>query len=170
MYTYIRQFSHLNTAKIAGRQAPHKAILLLSIMDLIEADIITSPRIKLSVQLEEAFGRVWSKHVGSSLLFSAKVATPFWHMQSEPFYQLFLNNGQNVACKQARYSVTWLRENTYAIIDKKLFSLMQDKNAREEFRAALISTYLKDLNVPVGGNTFAYAIITLLGFIFHTAA
>ena len=38
---YLGLFSSLHTAKIVGKQAPHKAVLLLSIMDLVEAGIIT---------------------------------------------------------------------------------------------------------------------------------
>ena len=170
MYTYIHQFSTLNTAKIAGKQAPHKAVLLLSIMELIESGIITSPRIVLSEKLEEAFNRLWKKFIGTSVLFTPKVATPFWHMQGESFYQLFLNNGQDASGRKANYSVSWLRENTYALIDKKLFSLMQDENARAEFRVVLISTYLQDLHGSANRSAMASSIIAILGFMLQTAA
>ena len=91
---YVSLFSALNTAKIAGKNAPHKAVLLLTIIDLVEAGIITSPRIELSEALQGTFARVWRRYIGTSLIFQPKVATPFWHMQNEPFYRLFMNNGQ----------------------------------------------------------------------------
>lgn len=142
MNQYATAFTSLHTAKIAGKQAPHKAVLLLTIMDLIEAGVITNPKIVLTEKLEETFGRVWRHYIGSSLIFTPKVATPFWHMQNEPFYRLFLNNGLDVSGMKAQYSVKWLRENTYAIIDQELFSMMGDENARAEFRVTLIGTYL----------------------------
>lgn len=142
---YTTQFASLNTAKIAGKNAPHKAVLLLAIMDLVEAGIINSPRIELTERLESSFCRVWKRYIGTSLIFTPKVATPFWHMQTEPFYRLYMNNGQLINGGTGRYSIKWLRENTYALIDDPLLHLMQDENARAELRVVLISKYLNDL-------------------------
>ena len=36
---YIDAFSSLHTAKVKGRKAPHKAVLLLAIIDLIEETV-----------------------------------------------------------------------------------------------------------------------------------
>ncbi len=36
---YIDAFSSLHTAKVKGRKAPHKAVLLLAIIDLIEEEV-----------------------------------------------------------------------------------------------------------------------------------
>ena len=145
MNNYSTALTSLHTAKIAGKQAPHKAVLLLAIMDLVEAGVITSPKIVLTEKLEENFGKVWKYYIGSSLIFTPKVATPFWHMRNEPFYRLYLNNGLDVSGMKAQYSVKWLRENTYATIDQRLFSLMGDENARAEFRVILVGTYLTGL-------------------------
>ena len=167
MKQYTSSFYSLHTAKITGKQAPHKAVLLLTIMDLVEAGVITSQKIVLTEKLEENFGKVWKHYIGSSLIFTPKVATPFWHMQNEPFYRLCLNNGQDVSGMKAQYSVRWLRENTYAIIDQKLFNLMQDENARAELRVILIGTYLKGLHV---GTDKMLSVLTLLGLILNLAA
>lgn len=164
---YITLFSSLHTAKIAGKQAPHKAVLLLSIMDLVEAGIITSPRIELTEALEGTFARVWKRYIGTSIIFSRKVATPFWHLQNEPFYRLYTNNGQLINGGTGRYSIPWLRENTYAMLDDKLFHLMQDENARAELRVKLVSTYLKDLH---SGTDSVLSALTLLGLFIHLAA
>ena len=167
MNQYVTLFSSLHTAKIAGKQAPHKAVLLLAIMDLVEASVITSPKIVLTEKLEETFGKIWKHYIGSSLIFTPKVATPFWHIQNEPFYQLYLNNGKDVTGMKAQYSVRWLRENTYATIDKELFMLMKDENVRAQMRVILISTYLQDLHT--GSNTML-SILTLVGILINIAA
>lgn len=167
---YITHFSSLHTAKIAGKQAPHKAVLLLSIMDLVEAGIITSPRIELSEALEGTFARVWKRYIGSSIIFTPKVATPFWHLQNEPFYRLYTNNGQLINGGTGRYSIPWLRENTYAMIDPELLALMQDTNARAELRTVLIGQYLQGLHAGVDGKALASAFITILGMMLQTAA
>ena len=166
---YIRYFSSLHTAKIAGKNAPHKAVLLLTIIDLVEAGIITSPRIELSEALQGTFARVWKRYIGSSLIFSPKIATPFWHMQNEPFYRLFMNNGQQITGGTGRYSVIWLRENTYAMIDPGLLKLMQDENSRAELRTVLIGQYLQGLHAGVDGNTLT-AVIAFVGLLLQAAA
>lgn len=167
MNQYTPSFSSLHTAKIAGKQAPHKAVLLLSIMDLVEAGIITSPRIELSEALEGTFVRVWKRYIGASIIFQPKVATPFWHLQNESFYRLYMNNGRLINGGTGRYSIKWLRENTYAMLDDDLFHLMQDENSRAEFRVTLVSSYLKDLQ---SGSTMALTALTLLGMIMNIAA
>ena len=142
----LQQLSHLSTAIIMGRQAPHKAVLLLAIMDLIEAGDIDSPRIVLTNQLEKAFEKEWRRFIGEPLVFKCKVATPFWHMRNEPFYNLYLNSGEEILNLDNPYSIKRLREDTYALIDSDLFNLMQDEDSRAEFRELLIHTYLQGLH------------------------
>lgn len=50
---YIQCFSALNTMKMQGKPAPHKALLLLSVIDLVEQGYITDSNIQLSDILEE---------------------------------------------------------------------------------------------------------------------
>ena len=85
----IQQLTHLSSAVIMGRKAPHKAVLLLAIMDLVESGEITSPEIVLTEKLEETFSVEWNKYIGSPLVFKCKIAIPFWHMQNEPFYSAY---------------------------------------------------------------------------------
>ena len=136
-------------------------------MDLVEAGIITSPRIEMTEALEGTFAKVWKRYIGTSIIFTPKVATPFWHLQNEPFYRLYMNNGRLINGGTGRYSIPWLRENTYAMLDDKLFHLMQDENARAELRVTLVSTYLKDLHSRTDSVLSA---LTLLGLFLHLAA
>ena len=167
MNQHTLALSSLHTAKTSGKQAPHNAVLLLSIMDLVEADIITSPRVELSEALEGTFAHVWKRYIGTSIIFQPKVATPFWHLQNESFYKLYMNNGQLINGGTGLYSIKWLRENTYAMLDEELFHLMQDVNARAELRVTLVSSYLKDLH---SGTNMALTALTLLGMIMNIAA
>jgi putative restriction endonuclease len=141
-----QQLTHLSTAVIMGRQAPHKAVLLLAIMDLVEAGSITTPQIVLSKELEDAFEKEWYRFIGAPLVFKCVIATPFWHMQNEPFYSLYLNSGDEVSRFVNPYSKKRLREETYAVIDDDLFEQMQLRESRDEFRKVLINTYLQGLH------------------------
>ena len=48
---YVNAFSNLHTAKMKGHKTPHKAVLLLAIIDLVEDGTIATPRIVLSDEL-----------------------------------------------------------------------------------------------------------------------
>lgn len=162
---YSECFANLRTAKKLGLPAPHKAVLLLSVMELVEAGVITGNRIELSECLEKTFLKHWKRYVGTSVVFQAKVATPFWHLQNEPFWNLYLNNGKDLSTVTSPYSVSRLRENTHAIIDQELFELMRDEDSRARLRVLLISQYLQDQHIPLDKSLSVLAIIgTLLNF------
>lgn len=162
---YIAQFRSLNTNKRAGIDAPHKPILLLAILDLVESGAINGAKIELTELLERAFLHTWKRYVGSSLLFQPKVATPFWHMQNEPFYQLYTNDGKELS--GSPYSVKKLRENTYAILDKDLFELMKDENSRAQLRVVLVSTYFQNQHITPD---VLLSVLALLGTMINLAA
>ena len=162
---YSKYFSNLRTAKKLGLPAPHKAVLLLSVMELVETGVIIGNRIELSERLEKTFLKLWKRYVGTSVVFQAKVATPFWHLQNEPFWNLYLNNGKDQSTVTSPYSVSRLRENTHAIIDQELFELMRDEDSRARLRVPLISQYLQDQHIPLDKSLSVLAIIgTLLNF------
>lgn len=85
---YLEVFSSLHTAKIKGHRAPHKAVLLLPIIDLVEKAEITFPRVRLTDSLCHKFIAVWKRYVGESFIFTADISKPFCHMQHESFWCL----------------------------------------------------------------------------------
>ena len=89
---YIEKFSSLNTAKVKGHRAPHKAVLLLAVIDLVEERKITSPCIDLSDELIERFNDIWHKYLGTSAIFTPDICKPYFHMQHESFWRLVENN------------------------------------------------------------------------------
>ncbi len=140
--TIFEELSNLSTVKIMGKRAPHKAILLLAIMDLVETGEINSTRIELTPSLEESFKKEWDLLVGMSLLFNCRIATPFWHMQNEPFYSLFSNNGESLNSVPKAYPLHRLRTDVYAVLSTGLFDLMKQPLIRGQIRELLINTYL----------------------------
>ncbi len=148
---YITMLSSLKTAKMAGKRAPHKPILLLSIIDLVERGVIISNHIKLSDALVDTFKHNWARYVGDSILFRPVVGTPFWHLQNEPFWRLISHSGTVITKENmpnAKYSIGSIRANiAYAEIDNELFAMLQNKDARVQLRVLLISTYLNDTHI-----------------------
>ena len=144
---YVKQFSTLHTNKQKGMTAPHKAVLLLSVIDLIEFRTINNNEIELSERLEQQFKHNWDRYVGRSVLFSPKIGTPFFHLHFEPFWTLIPFVGGEDTIEELRkvnpYSINTMRKHfRYARIDKDLFILLQTEDFRAKLRVALISTYL----------------------------
>lgn len=138
-----------------GKPAPHKALLLLSVIDLIEQGVITDCRIPLSVNLEQQFKYNIRRLLGDSVLFQPRINYPYFHMRSEPLWQLV--PVENKPLSLSNFSVSNIRkEIAFAAIDDELFDLLQDSNVRAKLRVVLISTYLD--NQP----TLADALPTML--------
>lgn len=145
---YTTLFSSLHTNKQQGIPAPHKAVLLLSVIDLIETGAIKSNEIELSEKIERSFNSNWKKFIGRSVIFNPKIGTPFFHLHYEPFWSLipFLGGEETIAMLQKGnpYAIGTIRKNIRcAKIDRELFVLLQDEDARAKLRTTLISTYIQ---------------------------
>ena len=135
---YCELFQRLHTAVISGQKAPHKAVLLLSVIELIEEKTISSPCIPLSDDLISRFNRNWKAHVHSDKFFPT-ITTPYWHLQNESFWRLNTYDGSEL---KKTYSEKYLRECTFAIIDSDLFNLAQGESTAQQLRDNLILSYL----------------------------
>lgn len=140
---YLHQFVSLKTAVKDGKKAPHKAVLLLAIASMVKSGEITENHIVLSEPLVDCFNRIWKDRVPTSSPFSPKVTTPHWHMQNEPFYNLFFNDGTKVTPIDNPYSVSKLRKLVYAQLDEGLFTLLKDEAFYAEMEAVLTINYLE---------------------------
>lgn len=162
LHHYIEAFSHLHTAKVKGYKAPHKAVLLLAVMDLVEEGAIAMPHIGLTNQLEEKFHAIWHRYLGTSAIFTPDIAKPFFHMQHESFWRLVEreeadlmiaaedspwveSRKQTKDLPQGSYSIKTMRKAfAYAEIDNLLFKLLQNADARAMLRVILINGYLSN--------------------------
>ena len=141
---YESLFAHLNVNKMGGQVAPHKSILLLAIMDLVECEMIMLPQIELREALIAAFKWNWVRHVQKDIRFKPVIGTPFYHISGEPFWRLV---PKDPSYAPNTTNITTLREHyEYAEIDSELFVLMLDADARQRLRKVLIETYLTDYN------------------------
>lgn len=136
---YCELFKQLHTAILSGKRAPHKAVLLLSVIELIEENTISSPCITLSDDLISRFNINWKTYVHSDK-FSAIITTPFWHLQNESFWRLNTYDGFE---PKKTYSEKYLKEHTFAIIDVALYELVRDESNGLLLKDVLIKTYLE---------------------------
>lgn len=142
---YIELFSNLHTNKQQGKKAPHKAIMLISVIELIASQYISSNRIEFTEELENCFSKNWKRYVGESFIFKPKAGTPFWHLNSEPFWQLipFEDGYKRIVELQKGnpYSPSTIRKNIkHAVIDNNLYELLQDESNQVILRDILINS------------------------------
>jgi predicted restriction endonuclease len=145
---YTTLFSSLHTNKQKGMPAPHKAVLLLSVIDMIEFGVLNSNEIVLSERLEQCFKSNWKKYVGRSVIFTPKIGTPFFHLHSEPFWSLvpFVGGEETIEMLRKGNPYATGTMNKYfrcAKIDKDLFELLKNEDARAKLRTTLITTYIQ---------------------------
>lgn len=123
--------------------APHKPILLLSILDMYEQGVCDSARVYVTPELVASFKANWARLVDSDRHYPI-FALPFYHLRSEPFWQLVPNPG----CEKWLDSKITMRNFNnlttavaYALVDEDLAALMMQKETREIMRNLLCSKY-----------------------------
>jgi putative restriction endonuclease len=140
---YTKQLQSLNRAsnKILGK-APHKPILLLSIIQLIQKGEIQSNRIYITGELVIAFKSNWNKLVTTNHV--PNFSLPFFHLNSEPFWRLVYINGV-IDHKEKISSLGKLKNRiAFAEIDKDLFELLLNPITRNEIESILLNKYFPE--------------------------
>lgn len=146
--TYIKQFARLNRApgqmwtESTKKRAPHKPILLLSVLDLVARGAITSRFIDVTgdlIELNELFNLYWRRIVPLSQ--TSSIAFPFSRLSREPFWELVPQPDKAITDVDINNtsSVSYLRK--YALgakLDDGLFQLMQSGEGREALRETLL--------------------------------
>ena len=93
---FLRQFAHLRRApghvwnEATRKQAPHKPLLLLAVLDLVARGVLTSSFIEISgdlVELNDLFTGYWRRVV--PITQKSSIAFPFSRLHNEPFWSLF---------------------------------------------------------------------------------
>ncbi len=146
---YIKAFSHLRQdrarSKDYGGPAPHKPVLLLSIIDMIDHNQIISPVIQITPELVLSFKTHWSLLVDTQYVMN--LAQPFYHLHNEParFWHLTANSGYEKSMELGRKSFNSLVQVIEcAEIDQDLYDLLRDKSNRNIFIHLLLENYFPD--------------------------
>lgn len=141
---YAKRFANLRVDKARGT-APHKPILLLTVLDLFEKGLITRNEIYLSPELTANFLKFWHQFVDSD--HHSNIALPFFHLTGDKFWHLMPNPGFEAAI-QARVKIRTLpalrSAVKYAYLDGELFALLQTPQSRTELTTILIQAWFPD--------------------------
>jgi putative restriction endonuclease len=147
--TYIHKFTRLRVAKVKGKSAPHKPILLLSIFDGIERREITENKIRITAELVARFKEYWHLLVNDNT-FTPNFSLPFYHLQSEGFWHLHTCIGHELllTASNSIKSFSHLKDVVdYASFDEELFVLLENEHNRAILRQAILNRYFEGSHV-----------------------
>ena len=143
IFKYSSQFKKLRCAYVKGLgKAPHKPILLLSVIQLIAKGSITSNRIFITPDLLLAFKQNWKQLVETG--HSRNFSLPFFHLKSESFWYLITKPGREIVTTTSNSIKSFknLKESiAFAEIDRELFLLLQEKPNQLWFEQLLLENY-----------------------------
>jgi putative restriction endonuclease len=149
MARYSKRFAKLRTnvdrvrwSEFPRNRAPHKPLLLLSVLDLFDQSRMTSNFIGLSPDVGELFARYWARAVSPDR--QGRLFLPFFHLHSDGFWRLLPRPGKEniLASTKQIGSLNQLRDAVIgARLDDELYELLQEPGPRSILRTVLIETY-----------------------------
>lgn len=162
---YKMMFTKMAVNKKGDKIAPHKAILLLAVIDLIENGNITNSYIPLSDELIRVFNDIWKRNVPVTSHYNCKFSYPFFHFQSSPFWKLIKTD--NYIGQKEYSSISPLRRDFIgAKIDDDLFQYLSNQKIRDDIRQLLHKTYLTK-TIPL--NPSNLGLMVLISIMFSVA-
>ncbi|MBF2086288.1 hypothetical protein [Thermoleptolyngbya sp. C42_A2020_037] len=138
---YAKKFQRLRVDRAHG-VAPHKPILLLSVIEHIQRGTIENNQIYLKAELTETFLKYWS-YLGS-LNHRPDISRPFFHMRSGKFWHFWANSGYEHLISSGVKLKTFAevkRAIRYAYLDEDLFEFLCQPDIRSSLTAVLISRW-----------------------------
>ena len=143
LWKYRAEFGNLNPNKRGRMTAPHKAVLLLAVIELVEEGVVDSRFVPISGVVLRRFMAVWERMVGEHAHYRPAFYYPFFHLGSSSFWTLvkspdYVERGEYGSMPQLRESFVgaWLAED--------LWRELLRADSREVLRKVLIESYLRD--------------------------
>lgn len=136
---WLRRFQKLRVDRASKTPAPHKPLLLLAIIDLVENGDIATPQVRLTPELAFRFLGYW-EIVGARGRSVGRVELPFFYLQSDGIFRHVAHDGLEAALGSIRPTSVELlnRVIKYAELPEALFALMTDRQSRDAMRQVLI--------------------------------
>lgn len=144
---YVEAFENLKANEKYGRKTPHKAILLLTIIEMYETNEISANEIRYNQALVNTFRKVWSRTLPNDTSYYVDAFLPFWTMQNEGFWHFVPVRGKEEI-------LSFFKENNrrptegkikecidYVELDEDLYFLMSLPSGRSSLKHALLSHY-----------------------------
>lgn len=122
--------------------APHKPILLLAVMDLVESGLIVENLVPYDDRLLSVFDDYWAACRGERL---TNPLQPFWHLKNDGVWSLVPRGGQAQAELDAMGGMPSLRRFREVVAGGRLaadlWTAASSKEGRQEVRQLLLGCY-----------------------------
>lgn len=139
---YLQAFKRLRIDRAHGAPAPHKPILLLSVLQTFRNGMNLNERIYITPELVALFKSNWSLLVTTN--HDCRISYPFYHLKSDKFWKLIPKPGFDDIDKIGSIVKSFSNLNAAidcAIIEEELFLLMMDKTSNEILTQFLLNQY-----------------------------
>ena len=144
---YIEAVKNLKTNNKWGRKSPYKAVLMLTVIELYEKNVLMDNEIRYDETLKSAFLKIWNMVLPNEPLFHPDAYLPFWFLQNDNFWHIVPNRGKedilslmrdtNIKPSEAKL----IDSVKYAELDEDLYFLMTLPSGRSSLKRALLETY-----------------------------
>lgn len=139
---WLRELELLHPNRRGSRTAPHKAVLLLAVLDLADAGMLGSGFVEISDALVRAFEENWRRYVPSDSPYRCSIHHPFFHMRYCRWWKLVANIGAGEEISEVSSLSSLKRKYLGARIAPGMLGAMLDADFRVRARLKLISDYL----------------------------
>ena len=139
--------------------APHKPILLISLLQYFDTGLLAENKIYITPELVALFKSNWSQLVTTK--HDCRFALPFYHLTSDGFWQLIPKQGfENILqLKGSMRSFNQLNAAVdYATFQTEVYQLLSQKLNRDVLIQALLDTYFDETKTNYSnssGNLFS---------------
>jgi putative restriction endonuclease len=143
LHRYLHKLTRLNRAPTVYGKAPHKPVLLISIIDLFEKGMITANRIFVNTELVATFRENWDLLVNTA--HQSDFTQPFYYLQSERVEgeQIWFLQPR-IGCQINTHIKSVIRLSQvleYAFLSPDLYLLLSNSVTRNMIKTSLIDTY-----------------------------
>jgi len=143
---YLQKLTHLKRGITKYGLAPHKPILLITLLELISNVHLIENRVSVDTDLVGIFQENWRLLVNT--LHQPDFTQPFFYLQSEkignkPIWQLIAKPGCQINAHIKSVN-TLIQVLEYGHFDPELFQLLVEPTARQSILLALLSTYFPE--------------------------
>lgn len=141
---YTKRIETIRQAKIHGETIIAKPVLMVAIIDGIEANVFRNNQFTINDWIEGRYKMLMQKYAKDSQLDATTgIEKPFWHLETDGFWHL--NYQGERQSKGHTPSKAWLKENVeFAYFDESLWILLQNKVWRSKLRDYIIEHKLTD--------------------------
>lgn len=141
LVAFIRKFTKLKQGGTQYGKAPHKPVFLLTLLELIDKQLITINRVTITPELVATFKENFSLLVKTA--HKDDFTQPFFYMQSDGFW--FLKTKMGTFLDIYIRSVQTLSDRLdFGYFADDLFSLLMNDYARLQLKNALLDCYFPE--------------------------